>query len=165
MIMSVSVKVVNKSTFDLPAKATIGSAGYDIKACFHYNDCSIPHVSSHNCNEIDSGIIINPGGWAQIHTGLHAVVPRGYMLNIYPRSGLAYKHNLTLSNCVGVVDSDYTDEICVLLSNHGDQPVSVTHGMRIAQFVVVKCEDIQWQQTDELTKTDRDGGFGSTGNI
>lgn len=163
--MSVSVKVVNKSTFDLPAKATVGSAGYDIKACFHYNDCSIPHVSSHNCNEIDSGIIINPGGWAQIHTGLHAVVPRGYMLNIYPRSGLAYKHNLTLSNCVGVVDSDYTDEICVLLSNHGDQPVSVTHGMRIAQFIVVKCENIQWQQTDELTKTDRDGGFGSTGNI
>jgi len=113
---------------------------------------------------VDSDTVIEPGGKALIPTGIAVMIEEGYAGFIYARSGLAVKSGITLSNCVGVIDSDYRGEICVALYNTSSVPFTVTDGMRIAQMVISKVETPVIVLTDELSDTERGkGGFGSTG--
>ena len=97
-------------------------------------------------------------------TGFSLSIPKGYEVQIRPRSGLAAKNNISVLNTPGTIDSDYRGELKVILINHGKQDFSVTPGMRIAQLIIEKCHDIEWQETEDLDESGRgDGGFGSTG--
>lgn len=131
----------------VPNRATNGSAGMDLYAC------------------IDSDIVIKPQERALIPTGIAIELESAdYVAYIYARSGLAIKHGITLSNCVGVIDSDYRGEIKVGLINLSDTPYTITSNERIAQMVISKVELPQIICVDELSDTKRgNGGFGSTG--
>lgn len=131
----------------IPAIATKGSAGMDLRAC------------------IDEDILIEPGCRALISTGLAiALESPEYVAYIFARSGLAVKNGITLSNCVGVIDSDYRGELKVGLINQSDVPYTVTNGERIAQLVISPVIVPEVCVTDTLDETERDqGGFGSTG--
>lgn len=131
----------------VPSRATKGSAGMDLCAC------------------IDSPVTLMPGDISLIPTGISAQPDsEDIALMIYPRSGLSSKYGVSLANCVGVVDSDYTGEICVPLINHGKAPFIVEPGTRIAQLVVTPVILPNIQLCDELSATQRGaGGFGSTG--
>lgn len=109
-------------------------------------------------------IVIEPGKWALIKTRLAMAIPRGYELQIRPRSGLALKHGITVLNTPGTVDADYRGEIGIILLNLGDKPFTVNHGDRVAQGVVNKIEQAAFRFVSELDETARgEGGFGSTG--
>ena len=141
-----TVFVRNKSGQSLPEYATELSAGLDIRAC------------------IDAPVVLQPGAWQLIPTGLSVALPEGTELQVRPRSGLAFKHGITVLNAPGTIDADYRGEIGVLLINHGTQPFVVENGERIAQLVLAKFERVQWSETDALPNTSRGaGGFGSTG--
>ncbi|MDB2407761.1 dUTP diphosphatase [Jannaschia sp.] len=131
----------------LPVLATEGAAGVDLRA--------------------DTGggaVILAPGARALIGTGLHVAVPKGYEMQLRPRSGLALKHGVTLLNAPGTIDSDYRGPLGVILINHGDASFEVTHGMRIAQAVVAPVSAPLFEMVAELGATPRGaGGFGSTG--
>ena len=133
----------------LPAYQTEGSSGLDVCAA----------------NETD--VILEPGAFAMIPTGLKASVPPGYEIQVRPRSGLAAKHGIGVVNGPGTVDSDYRGEIRVILINFGKEPFAVTRGMRIAQFVVQAVERAKVSlcaSEEDLGKTGRgEGGFGHTG--
>ncbi|MBM7855509.1 dUTP pyrophosphatase [Desulfohalotomaculum tongense] len=129
----------------IPQRATAGSAGFDLHSI--------------------EGFTINPGEHRTIRTGLAFELPPGYVMLIYTRSGNAKKHGITLSNAVGVIDSDYRGEVAVLLYNSGQHPVTFQPGDRIAQAVVHQIPDIELVECEELTETERGkGGFGSTGS-
>jgi dUTP pyrophosphatase len=99
-----------------------------------------------------------------VPTGFAIAIPEGHEAQIRPRSGLAVKGGITVLNAPGTIDSDYRGEIMVCLINHGDQPFTVSRGFRIAQMVVAPVSRVDWQPTDHLEETVRDGrGFGSTG--
>ena len=143
------VKVINKSGFDLPKYETENSAGMDLRACFSNGE---------------NGEIIERGERLLIKTGIFLEVPKGYEVQIRPRSGLAFKFGVTVLNSPGTIDADYRGEIGVILINHGEVPFIVNHGDRIAQMVLAKCEQAEWDEVDNLSETDRgEGGFGSTG--
>jgi dUTP pyrophosphatase len=108
-------------------------------------------------------VVLKPGGIEVFHTGLGVEIPEGYELQIRPRSGLAFKHQVTMLNGIGTIDSDFRGEMCVILKNHSEVDFVVEPGMRIAQGVVSRYEKVQWEEVEELSKTDRKGGFGSTG--
>lgn len=109
-------------------------------------------------------IIIEPGEFKMIPTGIAIAIPHGYEAQIRPRSGLAAKYGITVLNSPGTIDSDYRGEIKVLLINHGKTSFVVEKNMRIAQMVVAKYTNVVWSETDQLNKTIRDcGGFGSSG--
>lgn len=130
----------------LPAYATAGSAGCDLRAA------------------PNSSVEIAPGERALIPTGLCLALPAGYEAQVRPRSGLALRHGLTTLNAPGTIDSDYRGEISVLLVNHGSRPYVVRRGHRIAQLVVAPVAQAQLQEVEELGRTSRGhGGFGSTG--
>ncbi len=131
----------------LPKRATSGSAGMDLCAC------------------IDEEITLNPGDLARIPCGIAISMPSNeYAAFIFSRSGLGVKHGITLSNGVGVVDSDYRGEICVGLCNVGSEPYTVSPGERIAQMVIMRVEVFPLVQVENLGSTQRGtGGFGSTG--
>lgn len=131
----------------IPKRATNGSAGLDLCAC------------------TDKNITLNPGEHKLIHTGLAIELPNsGVAAFIFGRSGLGIKHGITLSNSVGVIDSDYRGEICVGLCNLGNEPYEITHGDRIAQMVVMRVETPEPVLVKALEETERgSGGFGSTG--
>lgn len=138
------VKVINKSDNDLPLYETIGSAGCDVR-------------STHD-------EIIYPGRSALIKTGLYVEIPIGYEIQVRPRSGLAFKKNLTVLNSPGTIDADYRGEIGVILINHGQTSATIERGDRIGQLVLNKVEQIEWDEVSELSDTERGhGGFGSTG--
>jgi dUTP pyrophosphatase len=131
----------------LPVYATAGSAGLDLLAA------------------IDSEIELKPGARAAIPTGMAIALPEGYEAQIRPRSGLALKHGITMLNSPGTIDSDYRGEIKVIVINLGEAPFRVTRGMKIAQMIVARHEQIEFAETDELPATSRaSGGFGSTGH-
>lgn len=132
----------------IPKAATGGSAGMDLYAC------------------IDSDITIKPKERVLISTGIAiALESADYVAYIYARSGLAVKHGITLSNCVGVIDSDYRGEVKVGLINLSEQDYTVTSGDRIAQLVIAPVIMPEVVESDTLDETERaDGGFGSTGN-
>jgi dUTP pyrophosphatase len=142
----IEVAIINQSAFDLPAYATEGAAGLDIRA------------------NITEAVVLAPLERQLIPTGLFVAIPMGYEIQIRPRSGLAFKHGITVLNTPGTIDADYRGEIKVLLVNLSNEPFSIEPGERIAQMVLAKHETLSWKTTEELPSTDRGaGGFGSTG--
>ena len=140
------VKIVNKSNHQLPSYATVGSAGMDLKA-----------------NTLEP-IVLKPMERYLFPTGIYIQLPEGYEAQIRPRSGLAAKYGITVTNCVGTIDSDYTGEVKVSLINLSNDTFVVQPGERIAQMVIAKYEKITWNEVSELDETERgSGGFGSTG--
>jgi dUTP diphosphatase len=128
----------------LPAYATEGSAGMDV-------------VSAED-------VTIAPGARHPVATGLSVAIPQGYEIQVRPRSGLAFKHGITVPNTPGTIDSDYRGELKVLLINHGPEDFVIARGDRVAQLVVAPVTQGIWQEVDELDATERGaGGFGSTG--
>lgn len=112
----------------------------------------------------DAPAIIAPGGRVLIPTGIAIALPAGTEAQVRPRSGLAARHGLTVLNAPGTIDADYRGEIQVLLVNHGDEPVGITRGMRIAQLVIAPVTRAQLREVDSLDDTQRGAdGFGSTG--
>ena len=142
----IEVEIINQSAFELPAYATEGAAGLDIRA------------------NITEPIVLAPLERQLIATGLFVAIPLGYEIQIRPRSGLAFKHGITVLNTPGTIDADYRGEIKVLLVNLSNSPFTVEPGERVAQMVLAKHEVLSWKTTHELPSTERGaGGFGSTG--
>ena len=140
------IKIINKSTHQLPAYETAHAAGMDLRAF------------------INEDITIKPLERFLISTGLFIELPIGYEAQIRPRSGLAYKHGLTVLNSPGTIDADYRGEIKVLLVNLSTSDFTVSNGERIAQMIVAKHETASWLVVEELATTDRgEGGYGHTG--
>ena len=140
------VKIVNHSKHALPEYQTPLSAGLDIRA------------------NLDESVTLRPLERAMIPTGLFVELPEGCEMQIRPRSGLATKHGITVLNSPGTIDADYRGEIKVILVNLSNEPFTVESGERIAQMIVARYEQIEWQPVEELGATERGaGGFGSTG--
>lgn len=140
------VKILNRSTNPLPAYATEGASGLDLRAF------------------LPKSITLEPGQRLLIPTGLFIELPLGYEAQIRPRSGLAWKQGITCLNTPGTIDADYRGEIKVLLINLSDHSCILQDGDRIAQLVVQRVERIHWQPAEQLTETPRaEGGFGHTG--
>ncbi|MFQ6547418.1 dUTP diphosphatase [Aestuariibius sp. 2305UL40-4] len=138
-------------TIPLPAYATAGAAGADLRA-------NLPPASR------DTGITLDPGERALIPTGLRLAIPEGYEVQIRPRSGLALRHGITLPNSPGTIDSDYRGPLGVILMNQGSHSFTIDHGARIAQMVAAPVLTAAYRIADNLDDTDRGaGGFGSTG--
>lgn len=141
-----TVKIINQSNNPLPAYATEGSSGMDIRAF------------------VNEPVTLQPLERALIPTGLFIALEEGYEAQIRPRSGLAIKQGITCLNTPGTVDADYRGEIKIILINLSNEIQSVNNGDRIAQMVIQKVEKIDWSLAVELEQTGRsDGGFGSTG--
>jgi dUTP pyrophosphatase len=112
----------------------------------------------------DEPVMITPGSYAKIPTGITLALPPGTEGQVRPRSGLAAQHGVTLLNTPGTIDADYRGEVSVLLINHGGAPFEVTRGMRIAQLVIADIVRVTVREAEELDGTERGaGGFGSTG--
>ncbi len=142
------IKIVNKSNNELPAYATEGSAGMDLRA-------SIDNGSS---------IVLMPMDRKLISTGIYIQLPIGSEAQIRPRSGLAAKHGLTVLNTPGTIDSDYRGEIKIILINLSNEQHTIKNGDRIAQMIISKHERVELKEVDVLDETIRsDGGFGHTG--
>jgi dUTP pyrophosphatase len=115
---------------------------------------------------IEDGVslILDPGERALVPAGIAVELPAGFEAQVRPRSGLAYRHGVTVLNAPGTIDADYRGEICVLLINHGKEPFPIRRGERIAQLVISKVTMVTLEQADKLSVTERNaGGFGSTG--
>jgi len=142
------IRVINNSTHPLPAYQTALSAGLDLRA------------------DLEQPVKLAPLERKLIGTGLFMELPAGYEAQIRPRSGLAFKHGVSVLNSPGTIDADYRGEIKVLLVNLSQETFTVNDGDRIAQMVVAKHEQIQWEESVDLSITDRGaGGYGSTGQI
>ena len=142
----IQLPVINDSPYDLPAYATVSSAGLDLKAV------------------LDQPISLQPLERKIIGTGLKIALPEGYEAQVRPRSGLAAKHGITVLNAPGTIDADYRGEIGVILVNLSNEAVEINPGERIAQLVVAQYTQVDWQLVTSLDTTDRgEGGFGSTG--
>jgi dUTP pyrophosphatase len=146
--MRVSIqRLPHARALPLPSYATPGSAGMDLLAA------------------IDGEIELQPAARIAVPTGIIIALPDGYEAQIRPRSGLALHHGITLLNAPGTIDSDYRGEIKVIVINLGDTPFRIARGLKIAQMVVARHEQVELIQTDELPATTRaGGGFGSTGH-
>jgi dUTP pyrophosphatase len=144
--MKIQVKVRNESAFPLPSYQTAGSAGMDLRA------------------NIPKEVLLGPLQRQLVPTGLFIELPEGHEAQVRPRSGLAFKHGLTVLNSPGTVDSDYRGEIKVLLVNLSDEPFAIVPGERIAQLVIARHETVEWRASEDLSDTQRGaGGYGSTG--
>ena len=164
------VKVVNKSTNPLPKYETPQSAGLDVRADFSRVTPQNPIKIFGEGEIIFKGeghattmLRLEPGSRALIPTGLFTAIPEGYEIQVRPRSGLALKKGVELSNSPGTIDADYRSEIGVILKNGGLDTIWIEDGERICQFVLNKVERIDWNIVESLDKTERNGGFGSTG--
>lgn len=143
---TLTLKVINTSLHPLPEYATEHAAGLDLKA------------------NLPEAIVLKPLQRQLIPTGLFFELPVGYEAQIRPRSGLAFKHGITVLNSPGTIDADYRGEIKVLLVNLSDTDFTINDGERIAQMVVAKHERVEWYVVNKLEASDRGaGGFGSTG--
>ena len=131
---------------DLPETASAGSAGLDLRAA------------------VDSELAIPPGGRARVPTGWVFEIPGGWEGQIRPRSGLADRHGVTLTNSPGTIDSDYRGEVQVLLINLGQEPFVIQRGDRIAQLLLAPVPEVRFVEVESIGETNRgDGGFGSSG--
>ena len=140
------IKLVNQSNNDLPAYATEGSAGLDLRA------------------NLEVDLILKPLERRLIPTGISIHLPIGFEAQIRPRSGLAFKNGVTVLNSPGTIDADYRGEIKVLLINLSNENFIVKNGERIAQMVIAKHETISWEVVTTLEETKRgEGGFGHSG--
>ena len=143
---TIKVKVINRSNNELPQYATIMSAGMDLRAF------------------TDEPITLMPGERRIVHSGISIQLPEGYELQVRPRSGLALKHGITLTNAPGTVDADYRGDVGAIVHNLGTEPFVINNGDRICQIVAKEYVKIEWEETDTLDSTDRgEGGFNSTG--
>lgn len=161
------VQVINKSSNELPKYETSQSAGMDLRADLNNINENFLFAAYAVCidNDYIDHIIIKPGGRALIPTELYTAIPKGYEVQIRPRSGLALKSGITVCNTPGTIDADYRNGWGVILINHGLKPFIVNQGDRIAQAVLTKVEQIEWEKVETLDSTDRGlGGFGSTGS-
>jgi dUTP pyrophosphatase len=141
-----NIKVHYSGKHSLPQFETTQSAGMDLRA------------------NIDAPVVLQPGDRALIPTGIKMALPDGYEAQIRPRSGLAYKHGITVLNSPGTIDADYRGDVGVLLINHGREAFTVEDGMRVAQMVVARYSQFEWESVEDLDETARGaGGFGSTG--
>jgi dUTP pyrophosphatase len=142
----IKIKVINRSTNSLPAYQTEMAAGLDLHA------------------NLDEPIILKPLERILVPTGLSIEIPEGYEAQIRPRSGLAYKHGITVLNAPGTIDPDYRGEIKVLLINLSNENFKIENNERIAQLVIAKFEKVEWEPVEILGETQRgECGFGSTG--
>lgn len=140
------INIINKSGHELPKYETAHAAGMDLRA------------------HTELQIVIKPLQRMLVPTGLHIELPVGYEAQIRPRSGLAYKHGISIVNAPGTIDADYRGEIKVLLINLSDTDFVINNGDRIAQMVIAKHETINWEPVEQLNETARgDGGYGHTG--
>ena len=140
------VKIVNHSPYPCPAYATPQSAGVDLKA------------------NLEASITLQPLQRTLVPTGLFIALPAGFEAQVRPRSGLAAKHGITVLNTPGTIDADYRGEIKVILVNLSQEPFEIVPGERIAQMVIARHEQVEWEEVEELDATERGtGGFGSTG--
>ena len=140
------INIINKSEHPLPQYETAHAAGMDMRAF------------------IGGELVIKPMQRMLVPTGLHIELPVGYEAQIRPRSGLAYKHGISIVNSPGTIDADYRGEIKVLLINFSDTDFVVNNGDRIAQMVIAKHETVIWTAAEELSDTVRgEGGYGHTG--
>lgn len=143
---TISVNVVVENEEYLPVYASSEAAGADLKAY------------------IGEDLVLLPSESILVPTGLKMEIPQGYEIQIRPRSGLALKHQVTVLNTPGTIDSDYRGEIGVILINHGKKPFIITSGMRIAQAVLAKVEKAEFLLEKALQTTVRgEGGFGHSG--
>ena len=140
------IPVINRSHHALPQYATPLSAGLDLRA------------------NLDAPMTVQPMQRVLVPTGLFIALPAGMEAQVRPRSGLALKHGLTVLNSPGTIDADYRGEICVILINLSTEPFTINAGERIAQMVIARHEQAEWQLTDTLDETERGaGGFGHSG--
>lgn len=140
------IKVINRSRHELPQYETPQSAGLDLRA------------------NVDSPITLKPLERKLVPTGLFIELPDGYEAQIRPRSGLALKHGISLLNTPGTIDADYRGEIGVIMVNLSNEEFVVNDGDRIAQMVVSKFEQVEWEAVETLADSQRGaGGFGHTG--
>jgi len=140
------VKIINTTNHPLPAYETLLSAGMDIRAF------------------LNEKVVIEPLKRALIPTGIFIELPENYEAQIRPRSGLAWKHGITVLNSPGTIDADYRGEIKIILVNLSDETFIVEDGMRIAQMIISHHEKAEWQLSDTLSGSDRgEGGYGHTG--
>ena len=140
------IEIINKSKHQLPKYETPDSAGVDLRA------------------NLAEPITLKPLERALVKTGLFMAIPRGYEGQVRPRSGLAYKKGITVLNSPGTIDADYRGELGVILVNLSNEDFVVEDGERIAQLVIAKCEQAEFNEVNELSETQRgEGGFGSTG--
>lgn len=141
-----NVRIINNSKHPLPSYQTSGSAGMDLRA------------------NLEAPIQVKSLERALVPTGLFIELPLGFEAQIRPRSGLAFKHGITVLNSPGTIDSDYRGEVKVLLVNLSDTTFIIENGERIAQMIIAKHEIIEWEEVKELMDTERGaGGYGSTG--
>lgn len=140
------VQIVNQSHHPLPQYATPLSAGLDLRA------------------NLDEPLTLQPLERRLVPTGLRIALPAGFEAQVRPRSGLALKHGLTVLNSPGTIDADYRGEICVVLINLSQEPFTVNDGERIAQMVIARHENVDWESVEVLDDTERGaGGFGHSG--
>lgn len=140
------MRLENAEDLLLPRHETDQSAGMDLTAA------------------IDATVTLEPGKRTLVPTGFAIALPKGYEAQIRPRSGLAAKNGVTVLNTPGTIDADYRGEIKVILINHGEEAFEITRGMRIAQMVIARHEQVSWDIVENLDETARGaGGFGSTG--
>lgn len=140
------IKVVNKGRQPLPRYATPQSAGMDLRA------------------NLDEPVTLKPMERRLIPTGLYIALPPGYEAQVRPRSGLALKHGITVLNAPGTIDADYRGEVGVLLVNLSAEPFVVNDGERIAQMIIARHEQAEFETVEALDETERGaGGYGHTG--
>ena len=140
------VKIINTSKHELPSYATSAAAGMDLRA------------------NLQGAVSLKSLERMLVPTGIFIELPVGYEAQIRPRSGLAYKNGITVLNSPGTIDADYRGEVKVLLVNLSNEEFVVNDGERIAQMVIAKHEQAEWEPVSELGSTDRgEGGFGHTG--
>lgn len=149
MSLTVAVRrLPHGADLPLPAYATEGAAGLDLMAA------------------VSADVVLTPGQRQLIPTGLAIALPRGYEAQLRPRSGLAFKHGVTVLNAPGTIDWDYRGELKALLINHGDAPFIIERGLRIAQLVIAPVSHATLAEVTDLDSTDRGaGGYGSTGGF
>ena len=140
------VQIINKSKHPLPAYATALSAGVDLRA------------------NLSEPLTLAPLQRCLVPTGLFIALPEGYEAQVRPRSGLALKKGITVLNSPGTIDADYRGEICIILVNLSSEPFVIEDGERVAQMVIARHEQAEWEEVEVLDDTQRGaGGFGHTG--
>lgn len=145
-VQGIEVGIINESGYPLPEYQTLGSSGLDVRA------------------NIERPVLLKPLGRIIIPTGLYLEIPEGYEIQVRSRSGLTIKRGLVVANGIGTIDSDYRDELGIILLNISDEDQIIEPGDRIAQIVLVKYEKLEWKIKEKLSETDRNlGGFGHTG--
>lgn len=145
-MQEIQIHIINHSTNPLPAYATAGSSGMDLRAY------------------LPEAVVLKPMERALIPTGIHLELPQGYEGQVRPRSGLAYQKGISCLNSPGTIDSDYRGEIKVILVNLSDREHRIENGERIAQLIITRYERVVWKEAKDLEDSGRgSGGFGHTG--